>query len=271
MLLLRLEGSRLGRLVRNGSGRNMLELWGSRRKVLVFKGSRRNVLETSGSRRMVLEWGLMLLFTSGWGLTLGADGEGSWIRLGSTVKRLTGLTWLLFLPLPDESQRDGHTGILVNFHKNIWIRIYDNCWCYLWPSAPKNWTRFHTCCLLCKWTLLNLPERLQQWPKCIFPLEEMIKKRDTHIIRLVLCDCFIFISKLESVLLQWEKKDDLCFLFITGAESLSAAEAGWNDLPWWFDTGWETALYGSESGKTSSGLCTEEQKPPPMTINTSAQ
>lgn len=54
-LLVRLEGSRLGRLVRRGSGRNMLELWGSRRRVLVFKGSRRKVLETSGSRRIVLE------------------------------------------------------------------------------------------------------------------------------------------------------------------------------------------------------------------------
>lgn len=62
-LLLRLEGSRLGRLVWRGSGRNMLELWGSRRRVLVFKGSRRKVLEMSGSSRMVLEWGLMLLVT----------------------------------------------------------------------------------------------------------------------------------------------------------------------------------------------------------------
>lgn len=103
-LLLRLEGSRLGRLVRRGSGRSMLELWGSRRKVLVFKGSRRKVLEMSGSRRMVLEWGLMLLVTvtSGWGFTVGADREGSWIGLGS-VTLLKGLTWLL-LPLPDENQ-----------------------------------------------------------------------------------------------------------------------------------------------------------------------
>lgn len=62
-LLLRLEGSKLGRLVRRGSGRNMLEPFGSKRRVLVLKGSRRTVLEISGSRRMVLEWGLMLLVT----------------------------------------------------------------------------------------------------------------------------------------------------------------------------------------------------------------
>lgn len=111
--LVRLVGSRLGRLVRRGSGRNMLELWGSKRKVLVFKGSRRMVLETSGSRRMVLEWGLMLLVTvtSGLMLTAGAvrfDAEGSWIRLGSTVKLLKGLMWLLLLPLPEENQKDGY-------------------------------------------------------------------------------------------------------------------------------------------------------------------
>lgn len=108
LLLLRLDGSRLGRLVRN-----MLELWGSRRRVLVFKGSRRKVLETSGSRRMVLEWGLMLLVTvtSGWGFTVGTDGDGSWIRLGSVVKLLTGLTWLVFLPWPEENQRGGCTEI----------------------------------------------------------------------------------------------------------------------------------------------------------------
>lgn len=63
-LPVRLEGSRLGRLVQKVSGRNMLEVWGSRRRVLVLTGSRRNVLEMSGSRRMVLEWGLMLLVTA---------------------------------------------------------------------------------------------------------------------------------------------------------------------------------------------------------------
>lgn len=62
-LLLRLDGSRLGKLVQRGSGRNMLELLGSRWRVLVFKGSRRRLLEMRGSRRMELEWGLMLLVT----------------------------------------------------------------------------------------------------------------------------------------------------------------------------------------------------------------
>ncbi len=76
----------------------------------MFKGSRRKVLETSGSRRMVLEWGLMLLVavTSGRRFTA----RGSWIRLGSTVKLLKGLTWLLLLPLPDENQRISHFNVL---------------------------------------------------------------------------------------------------------------------------------------------------------------
>lgn len=95
-LLDRLEGSKLGRLVRRGSARNMLELLGSKRKVLVFKGSRRTVLDTRGSRRMVLEWGLMLLVTviSVLTLTVGAvssDVEASWIRLDSSVELLKGL------------------------------------------------------------------------------------------------------------------------------------------------------------------------------------
>lgn len=115
-LLLRVEGSRLGRLVRRGSGRSMLELWGSKRRVLVFKGSRRKVLETSGSRRMVLECGLMLLVTaaSGWGFTVGADGGSSWTWLGSTIKLPEYLTWLLLLPLPEDNQR--HT--CRNFNKD---------------------------------------------------------------------------------------------------------------------------------------------------------
>lgn len=122
-LLLRLEGSRLSRLVRRGSGRNMLELWGSRRRLLVFKGSRRKVLETSGSRRMVLECGLMLLVitTSGWGFTAGADGESSWTWLGSTIKLLEDLTWLLLLPLPEENQQHTYR----NFNKDRNVKAVD--------------------------------------------------------------------------------------------------------------------------------------------------
>lgn len=52
------------------------------------------------------------------------------------------------------------------------------------------------------------------------------------------------------------------FLWVTGAESPSETEAGWKDLPWWFDTGWETTLYGPESGKSSPGLCSEEEQKP---------
>lgn len=77
-LLFILEDTTLGRLVQAGSGCNMLELWGSRCRVQVFKGSMRKVLQLSGSRRMVLECGLIAV-TSGWGLTVDADGEGSWI------------------------------------------------------------------------------------------------------------------------------------------------------------------------------------------------
>lgn len=64
----------------------------------MLKGSSRKVLEIRGSRRMVLEWGLMLLVTVT--STVGADGEGSWTRLGSTVKLVKGLMWVLLLPLP---------------------------------------------------------------------------------------------------------------------------------------------------------------------------
>lgn len=68
----------------------------------MLKGSSRKVLETRGSRRIVLEWGLMLLVTVT--STVGADGEGSWTRLGSTGKLVKGLMWVLLLPLP-ENQR----------------------------------------------------------------------------------------------------------------------------------------------------------------------
>lgn len=121
LLLLRLVGSRLGRLERRGSGRSMLELLGSKRRVLVFKGSRRKVLERSGSSRMVLEWGLLLLITvtSGWRFTVGTDGEGSWTWLDSTVKLLKGLTWLLYLPLPEGNQ-SRCTEMSKHFYENVW-------------------------------------------------------------------------------------------------------------------------------------------------------